>query len=350
MKFSLFAHMERISTEQTHTQLYEEFIELCTMADEGAMHAIWTGEHHGMDFTIAPNPFITITDLARRTKNVRLGTGTIVAPFWHPVKLAGEAAMTDIVTGGRLELGLARGAYSFEYERLVPGMDAWQAGQRLREMVPAIKKLWAGDYQHDGEYHQFPATTYAPKPLQQPAPPIWVAARDPNSHEFAIANGCNVQVTPLWLGDEEIESLMQRFNEARAKCAETTSADAPTPRIMLLQHAYVGASSDQIEAGARALSRFYCYFGAWFKNERPVKQGLIESLSNEEMANIEMYSPAAMRKNLAIGTAQEVIDRLKRFEDLGYDEYAYWIDSGMSAEKKRASLARFIDEVMPAFA
>ena len=49
----------------------------------------------------------------------------MVAPFWHPIKLAGEAAMTDIITNGRLDIGIARGAYSFEYERMVPGMDAW---------------------------------------------------------------------------------------------------------------------------------------------------------------------------------------------------------------------------------
>ena len=193
---------------------------------------------------------------------------------------------------------------------------------------------------------QFPATTSAPKPLQRPGPPIWVAARDPSSHEFAIANGCNVQVTPLWLGDEEIHSLKQRFDAA---CA-TSASTAQVPRIMLLQHAYVGGSPEDVEVAARALSRFYCYFGAWFKNERPIRQGLMEPLSNDEMAGIEMYSPAAMRKNLTIGTAQEVIDRLKRYEDLGFDEYAYWMDSSMSAEQKRASLARFIDDVMPAFA
>ena len=103
-------------------------VELCEIADRGGIHAIWTGEHHGMDFTIAPNPFMNIADLARRTKNVRLGTGTVVAPFWHPIKLAGEAAMTDIITDGRLDIGIARGAYSFEYERLMPGLDAWTAG------------------------------------------------------------------------------------------------------------------------------------------------------------------------------------------------------------------------------
>jgi len=56
MKFSLFAHMERLSPEEDHTTLYENFLSLCQMADEGGMRAIWTGEHHGMEFTIAPNP------------------------------------------------------------------------------------------------------------------------------------------------------------------------------------------------------------------------------------------------------------------------------------------------------
>jgi len=107
MKFSLFVHMERLNAEQTHSQLYEELVQLCEIADKGGMHAIWTGEHHGMDFTIAPNPFINLADLARRTKNVRLGVGTVIAPFWHPIKLAGEAAMTDIISNGRLELGIA---------------------------------------------------------------------------------------------------------------------------------------------------------------------------------------------------------------------------------------------------
>ena len=77
----------------------------------------------------------------------------------------------------------------------------------MRELIPAVKGIWAGDYAHDGEFFKFPSTTSAPKPLQQPNPPIWVAARDPNSHEFAVANGCNVQVTPLWQGDDEVLEL-----------------------------------------------------------------------------------------------------------------------------------------------
>lgn len=345
MKFSLFVHMERLDVEQSQESLYEEFIQLCEIADRGGMHAIWTGEHHGMGFTIAPNPFINLADLARRTKHVRLGTGTVVAPFWHPIKLAGEAAMTDIISGGRLEIGMARGAYGFEYERLQPGLDAWGAGLRLREMVPAIKGLWAGDYAHNGEFWRFPATTSAPKPLQRPHPPIWIAARDPNSHEFAVANGCNVQVTPLWQDDGEARTLMDRFNAA---CAANPAVRRP--KIMCLRHTYVGPDEADIAQAARELSVYYAYFFAWFKNERPIRQGLIATLSEEELAANPMISAEAMRRNNVVGNAGEVIDRLKAYETMGYDEYSFWIDSGMSFERKKASLERFIADVMPVFA
>lgn len=344
MKFSLFAHMERISPDQDQKQLYDEFIELCKIADRGGMHAIWTGEHHGMNFTIAPNPFLNLIDIARHTENVRLGTGTVIAPFWHPIRLAGEAAMTDMITDGRLDLGIARGAYSFEYERMMPGMDAWEAGQRMRELIPAVKQLWNGDYAQEGDFHSFPKTTSSPKPVQQDGPPIWVAARDPNSHEFAVANHCNVQVTPLWQGDGEIASLMERFTAACAKFP-----DVPRPKIMLLQHTYVAADAEDVKRGAEELNRFYCYFGAWFKNERPIEQGLIEPLSDADIAAHPFYSPEAMERDLVIAEPQGVIERLKKYEAMGYDEYSFWIDSSMSFERKKASLERFINDVMPAF-
>ena len=344
MEFSLFAHMERLTPDQPHAELYEDFISLCEMADEGGMRAIWTGEHHGMEFTIAPNPFLSIMDLAHRTRNVRLGTGTVIAPFWHPIKLAGEAAATDLMTGGRLELGIARGAYSYEYERLMPGLNAWDAGQRMRETAPLLRQLWQGDCAHDGKYYSFPASTSSPKPAQPGGPPIWIAARDPNSHEFAVQNGFNVQVTPLWQGDEEIQTLVGRFNHA---CA---GYDRPRPKILLLHHTYVGTDVGDIDQAVQDLTRYFAYFGAWFRNERPVSQGLIQTLTAEEIAANKMISPEAIRNDLTIGTAQQVTDRLKRYEDLGYDEFAIWIDSGMTIDRKRASLARFIDDVMPAFA
>ena len=101
--------------------------------------------------------------------------------------------------------------------------------------------------------------------------------------------------------------------------------------------------------GAKDISCWYCHFGAWFKNERPIEQGIIQQLSAEEMAKIEMYSPENMRANNAVGTPDQVIAKLKAYEALGYDQYSFWIDTGMSFERKKRSLQLFIEKVMPAF-
>lgn len=344
MKFSLFVHMIRDNPEQSYTKLYEDFIDLCQIADQSNMRAIWTGEHHAMNYAIAPNPFITIADLCRYTKKIQLGTGTLIVPFWHPLKLAGEAAMTDVLSNGRLELGLARGAYLYEYDRIIPGMDAMEAGLRMREIIPTLQKLWKGDYAHEGKYFQFPSSTSIPKPLQPNGPPIWVAARDPNSFEFAIANDWHVQVTPLWKGLEEIERLKNIFNETYLKFP-----NKPKPLSMVLNHCYIGGNDEDIQKGSVAVSKFYNNFGAWFKNDRAVVQGTLDPLTQAELDSNAMCSPQEMLKNQNIGSLQDVIDNVKRYEDLGFDEYSIWIDSHLSIEDKKVFLDRFISDVMPRF-
>ena len=94
---------------------------------------------------------------------------------------------------------------------------------------------------------------------------------------------------------------------------------------------------------------FYNYFGAWFKNEKPISMGLIEKITPDEAAKHPFYSPEAMRRNQIVGEAPEVIARIQSYKDLGYDEFSFWIDSGMSFERKKASLERFIRDVVPAF-
>jgi alkanesulfonate monooxygenase SsuD/methylene tetrahydromethanopterin reductase-like flavin-dependent oxidoreductase (luciferase family) len=336
--------MERWDEQVSHRELFENLTELTLLAEEGGFSTVWIGEHHSMEYTISPNPMPQLAYLAARTSTIRLGAGTIIAPFWNPIRVAGECAMLDVISNGRAEIGLARGAYQFEFDRMAGGIPASSGGTHLRELVPAVRKLWEGDYAHDGEIWQFPTSTSVPKPLQQPNPPIWIAARDPNSHDFAVSNGCNVQVTPLALGDEEVDSLMQRFNDA---CA--SHSDIPRPKIMVLRHTYVGSDESDVDQAAREISVYYNYFGAWFKNEKPVTQGLIERLTDDELAANPAYSPEVIRANAVVGTADEVIARLKHCADLGYDEYSLWIDTGMSFERKRQSLQRFIDDVMPAF-
>ncbi|TIU81517.1 MAG: LLM class flavin-dependent oxidoreductase, partial [Mesorhizobium sp.] len=83
---------------------------------------IWTPEHHTIECTISPNPFQILTWLSQHTSSIRLGTATLAAAYWNPIRLAGEAALCDHLTNGRLEFGIARGAYQYEFDRMAPGV------------------------------------------------------------------------------------------------------------------------------------------------------------------------------------------------------------------------------------
>jgi alkanesulfonate monooxygenase SsuD/methylene tetrahydromethanopterin reductase-like flavin-dependent oxidoreductase (luciferase family) len=225
----------------------------------------------------------------------------------------------------------------------MPGLDAMEAGLRMRELVPAVQQLLIGNYTHDGEYWKFPETTAVPRAIQNPIP-IWIAARDPHTHDFAVASGCNVQVTPLASGDDEVKVLMNKFNTA---C--DAHPEVPRPKLMLLMHTYVAKTEEELMKGSAGLQKFFLYFGKWFKAEAPIKDGFIEPITQGEIDAQPNLAPEVMRKNCLVGTPAEVIARLKSYEDMGYTQFSIWLDSAMSYEQKRDSLKLFIDEVMPAF-
>ena len=346
MRFSLFAHMERWTPEVSHRQLFEDLTELVLLAEAGGFGTVWIGEHHSMEYTISPSPMPLLSYLAGQTSTIRLGAGTIIAPFWHPVRAAGECALLDVISNGRMEVGLARGAYQFEFDRLMGGMPAVEGGAHLREMIPALRALWQGDYAQDGEVWSFPTATSVPKPIQQPGPPVWVAARSPESHDFAVANGCNVMVTPLMKGDEEVADLASKFEKAL-----TDHADVARPDLMVLRHTFVH-SPDEPDAwrpAAEAIGRYYRTFDAWAGNKTTPTDGFLEPSPESKFEGRPEFEPDSLHRTAMIGTPAEVIERIRHYADLGVDEFSFWIDNGMTHEEKKRSLQLFIDQVVPAF-
>ena len=175
MKFQLAINLERMDDSQDMGEVARHTLEMVQMAEEGGFEIVWSAEHHALEMTIAPNPFQLLTWWASNTSKIRLGTAVAVAAYWHPIRLAGEAAMTDLISGGRLEFGIGSGAYQREFDRMKPGLKQSDAWHYMNEMLPAVRALWAGDYTHDGEYWSFPRSTSVPKPAQSEVP-VWVAA------------------------------------------------------------------------------------------------------------------------------------------------------------------------------
>jgi flavin-dependent trigonelline monooxygenase, oxygenase component len=346
VRFSLFIHMERWDDSVSHRQLFEDLTELTLMAEAGGFGTVWIGEHHSMEYTISPSPMPQLAYLAARTSTIRLGAGTIIAPFWNPIRVAGECALLDVISNGRAEIGLARGAYQFEFDRMADGIPASSGGSHLRELVPAVRELWRGDYAHDGEIWKFPTSTSVPKPIQQPMPPMWIAARDPASHDFAVKNGCNVMVTPLMKGDEEVADLTNKFETALAN-----NPDVPRPELMVLRHTHVHPADepDGWVPAARAISRFYRTFDAWFGNKTTPVDGFLDPSPESKFAGRPEFELDSLHKTAMIGTPDEVIERIGHYRDLGVDEYSFWCDNSLSHEEKKKSLALFIEHVVPAF-
>lgn len=135
------------------------------------------------------------------------------AAYWHPISIAGEAVMLDLIINGRLEFGLGSGAYQRELDWMKPELDQKDSWQYSVEMLLLVRDLWHVDVAHDGKCWQFPNATSCPKPLQKTVP-MWVAARAPITFDYAVANDCNIMSWPLTQPFSAAEKYRNRLDDA----------------------------------------------------------------------------------------------------------------------------------------
>lgn len=345
MKFSIAVNLERFDSSQDMRQVARDALELVQLAEAGGFEIAWAAEHHTVELTAGPNPFTILTHWAAHTTRIRLGTAVVVAPYWHPIRVAGEAALFDLFSDGRLELGLGRGAFQYEFDRMARGIDQRQGGQYLREMLPVVRALWQGDIEHHGEIWQFPRATSVPKPLQTPGPPVWVAARDPDTFAWAMASGANIMATPLSRPHAEVAILGQRFAE--------TLAGLPgirRPRFLMLRRACVYASPDDWAMPVEVSSTYARHFENLFRNIGQVCNGFPEPADMAQVASRGEYQPETIRDSMVFGTPDEVVAKLKQYEAAGVDQFCYGASFGLPHAVARRSLELFIADVMPHFA
>ncbi|TXR47078.1 LLM class flavin-dependent oxidoreductase [Phyllobacterium endophyticum] len=345
MKFAVSLSMERFSPETPMKSVLGNMLELVKLADTGGFETLWTAEHHTIECTISPNPFTVLTWLAQHTDRIRLGTATLVAPYWTPIRLAGEAALCDHLTGGRLEFGIARGAYQYEFDRMAGGIPQQEGVAYMKELVPAVQKLWAGDYAHDGHYWKFPLATSVPKPLQKPHPRIWVAARDPGTFNWAVANGANILSTPLSAPAAEIAVLGEKFRKAVAD-----HPHVPRPKFMMQRRTCVYAKPDEWQVAVQHSMDYGRTFENLFQNIGTVTNGFPEAVPFDTVKGRDNYNPESIRKNLMFGTPDEVIEKLLDYEAAGVDQYCLGLSFNLPFELQKNTLRLFAEEVMPFFA
>ena len=344
MKFQLAINLERQSSNEDMNEVASHTLEMVKKADKGGFNIVWSAEHHALEMTIAPDPFQLLTWWATHTEKIRLGTAVAAAPYWHPIRLAGEAAMTDLISNGRLEFGIGSGAYQREFDRMFPGLKQTDGWRYMQESLPAVKALWQGDYEHEGQFWSFPKSTSVPKPIQSPHPPIWVAARAPITYDFAVENECNIMSWPLTRPMSEAELYRSRLDEAMGKFP-----NKPKPIFAMMRHTAVYENKNDWEVPVKALTRVLGQFENLIKNLGDVENGFTKIIPLNELENREQYKPEMLNENLMFGTPDEIIKKLKLYEKLGVDEFIYYATFGLGHEEQQKSIDLFIEEVMPEF-
>ena len=214
----------------------------------------------------------------------------------------------------------------------------------MSETLPAVKALWKGDYEHKGKYWNFPLSTSVPKPLQKPHPPIWVAARSPITFDFAVENECNIMSWPLTRPMSEAELYKTRFDDSLKKYPQKQK-----PIFAMMRHTAVYENEDDWEEPVKALTMVLGQFENLFKNLGDVENGFTKTIALKDLENRDQYNSEMLKTNLMFGTPQEIIEKLRIYENLGVDEFIYYATFGLGIKEQKKSLELFIDRVMPKF-
>ncbi|HEY6997849.1 MAG TPA: LLM class flavin-dependent oxidoreductase [Candidatus Binatia bacterium] len=153
---------------------FDETLRQCERAEAAGFDSVWLGEHHNNPI-LHPAPLIGLAAIASRTSDIKLGTGVLLLPLYHPMMVAEEGAMVDMISGGRLILGIGAGYAPEEFSAF--GYSLKERGSRLEEGISLLCRLWTEEHvTHRGKHYHLEDATVAPRPVQRPRPPIWFGA------------------------------------------------------------------------------------------------------------------------------------------------------------------------------
>jgi alkanesulfonate monooxygenase SsuD/methylene tetrahydromethanopterin reductase-like flavin-dependent oxidoreductase (luciferase family) len=240
----------------------EEAIEQARLADALGYGCWWTVEHHGaVEFSYSSAPEIVVAVLAQHTRRLRFGHSGILAPFRinHPVRVAERAAVTDILSGGRLELGLARSGGS-EWDTF--GVNPETSRAELREALHMIPAMWTThDFRWESERVRVPERDIVPKPLQKPHPPLWQTCTSPESFAMAGELGVGALATTLLSPLATLRALLDEYERGLARCR-------PAGRFVNAQRA-VFTFVHCAETRRQAIESRAAEAALWFVNAAP---------------------------------------------------------------------------------
>jgi len=195
MKFGVLQFFSWPERRVALPTVYSRALDRIDVMDRTGYDAVWLAEHHFTDYSVCPSVHMMGMHIAGRTRNLRIGTAISLAAFYHPLRLAEEVALLDVLSGGRVNWGAGRGFDPVEFKAF--GVPKDESAARFREAVEIVLAAWTNErLTHHGEYWDFEDVEVLPKPYQDPHPPVWVAASSLPAIDWAAERGHTIMMDP----------------------------------------------------------------------------------------------------------------------------------------------------------
>lgn len=348
MKISLFTEIQCPPGSSPAARL-EEFMEQAELADRLGFHSYWIAEIHCQPkFSLLSAPYVVLGAVAQRTKRLRLGVAVNTLPVHHPVQLAEEAAMLDLVSNGRMEFAAGGGhPHSRAYECF--GADHKSTHEVMAESLDVIRKAWSEPtLSYSGKFFQIPEVIVNPKPVQKPLPPFYMATSSLDGVEVGARLGINM-LLPIHTRTPE-----QLFEYADAYWAglKQHGHDARTRELGLLIPIHLSATT--VEARARSESGVMSYFDT-IRDLRLDYTDWLNRRGVELPARLRIAAGAQVafetvcEKHAVIGDSKLAVEKLKGLaQRTGASHLLTWFNIGTVPHAAvKASMEQFAAEVMP---
>lgn len=339
--YGLVTGQRPAASNQSWTEVYRDVVELAVVAEQAGFDTAWVSEHHFTDDGYLSALFPMLGALAARTERIRLGTNVALAPLYHPLRLAEDAAAVDVLSGGRLVLGLAIGYRDEEFQAF--GIPKRERVARLEECVEVCRKAWRGEpFSHRGPLVEVNGLLTRPAP---PGPPeIWLGGWVDAAMRRAarLADG---YISPMGDLDDTVARLAVVDHEARA----AGRAEPPLP-VATATFVAVSADGEPPPGVLRGLGHMLETYGEWYGSSSDEGGGhqvgeMVQSLA---AATPEGASPP----NLVVGDPDSVAEQLLPLAtafsgEREHDLVVRLHYPGMGPDEAAAHIRLFADEVMP---
>ena len=351
MKFGTY-YFFQAHPDYSHAEIIHRELEQMVWTEELGFDSVWLTEHHFIDYGLSVDPATLACAVASRTQRIRIGLAAAILPFHEPLRLAEQMALVDIISKGRLDMGVGRGNRPAEFRGY--RVPQHENRERFEEVLEILTRAWTQEtFSFDGQYYHIPEVRVIPKPVQSPLP-IYQVCVSKESIENTALRGWPMLNSVLYGPLDKLPENREIYVAALDKAGRTDAEKRwLLDRWGVSRHIYVADTDKQALDETKVAEMWYQESLRKFQipdrieDAHPSLQPGFRAQA-ERLAKVNWED--LVRETVAFGSPDTVARKLETMRDMGIGQILCWMNfGGLPQDKIRRSMELFAREVMPRF-